>query len=62
MIMTKQGIQISVSGNNIVCSDGKMFTYSGGMLMGPGGTISYGVSSINEALGIVIGMYGGRAY
>ena len=59
-IVTKKGVVLTVTGNTIMCSDGKLYTYmeTCGMLSGP--CTSYNVKSMEEAIGIVIGLYGGK--
>ena len=61
-IMTKQGVMITASAPNISCSDGKTYFWSGTTLTGPFGMSSFNVRSFEEAVGIVIGYYGGRTY
>ena len=61
-IMTKQGVMITASAPNISCSDGKTYFWSGTTLTGPFGRSSFNVRSFEEAVGIVIGYYGGRTY
>lgn len=60
VIMTNSGVTIIVSGNCISCSDGKMYTILGNSLTGPNGFVSYNIKSQDEAIGIIIGMYGGK--
>lgn len=59
-IITKQGVMITANAPNISCSDGKTYFWSGTTLTGPFGMSSYNVRSFEEAVGIVIGYYGGR--
>lgn len=61
-IITKQGVMITASAPNISCSDGKTYFWSGTTLTGPFGMNSFNVRSFEEAVGIVIGYYGGRMY
>lgn len=61
-IITKQGVMITASAPNISCSDGKTYFWSGTTLTGPFGMSSFNVRSFEEAVGIVIGYYGGRTY
>ena len=60
MVMCKDGTTVATMGNIIHVSNGEMYTFSGGMLIGPSGFVSMNVSSISEAAGIVIGLHGGR--
>ncbi len=60
MIITNSGIIINVMGNFIRCSDGKTYTVVGNLLQGSGGIISRNVRSVDEAVNIIVGMYGGR--
>jgi len=62
MIMARDGVTITQSGNTIYCSNGETYTFSGNMLFGSGGTISSNVSSIQEAVGIVAGLHGGKMF
>lgn len=59
-IRTRKGVVITVAGNKISCSDGKVYTLNGFNLVGPGGFISRNVRSSDEAAGIVAGLYGGK--
>lgn len=61
-IITKQGVMITASAPNISCSDGKTYFWSGTTLTAPFGMSSFNVRSFEEAVGIVIGYYGGRTY
>ena len=61
-IMTSNGTQISVSGNTITTTDGRQFHYSGGILYGPNNYMSMNVKSMDEAIGIVTGMCGGKLF
>lgn len=60
VIITKSGVTITVSGTFIHCSDGKTYSFVGNSLTGPNGVISWNVKSYEEAVGIVIGLYGGK--
>ena len=62
VIRTIKGVTITVMGNRISCSDGKVYTLNGFNLIGPGGFMSRNVRSIAEAAGIVAGLYGGRLF
>lgn len=59
IIPCKNGV-VQVSGNVISCK-GDHYTYIGNRLMYPNGS-SCVANSFEEALGIVIGIYGGRLY
>ena len=60
-IITKSGVTITAPGTSINCSDGKTYNFMGNSLIGPNGVISMNVQSYEEAVGIVIGLYGGRS-
>lgn len=60
IIITKSGITITVLGNFIKCSDGKTYTIMGSSLRGPDGFIAHNIKSNDEAIGVVIGLYGGK--
>lgn len=60
MIIAKDGTAINQQGNNIYVSNGEVYILNGKILMGSGGIISQNCSSVQEALGVVIGMHGGR--
>lgn len=60
MITTNSNITLMETGNMIQASDGKTYTIMGSTIMGPTGTIAQNVKSHNEALGIIIGLYGGK--
>ena len=60
VIITNSGVTITVSGNCISCSDGKMYNIVGNCLTGSDGFISYNIKSQSEAIGIIIGLYGGK--
>ena len=62
MTIAKDGTTITQSGNSIFCSNGEAYTLSGRILIGPHGTESTNVGSIQEALGIVIGLHGGKRF
>lgn len=60
IITTNSGITITVSGNFINCSDGKTYTLIGNSLTESNGFISHNIKSQDEAIGIIIGLYGGK--
>lgn len=62
VIKTKNGVYIMAHNPFISVSDGQTFTWSGYQLFSSSGEVSKGVESFDEALGIVIGLYGGREY
>ena len=60
MIIAKDGTTINVIGSTITTSRGETYHLTGRCLIGPTGTVSMNVSSMDEAIGIVIGIHGGR--
>ena len=46
-------------GHSISVSNGEIYNYMGHLLSGSG-IASYNVSSLEEAVGIIVGMHGGR--
>lgn len=60
MITTNSGVTITVLGNFINCSDGKTYTIMGNSLTGPDDFASHNIKSQDEAIGIIIGLYGGK--
>ena len=60
MIMTNQDVIINVMGKMIRCSDGKIYMRFGNVLDGPFGIISQNVNSDEDAVNIIVGMYGGN--
>jgi hypothetical protein len=60
IITTNSGVTITVSGSFINCSDGKTYSILGNTLNGPDGIVSRNIKSTDEAVGIVIGIYGGK--
>lgn len=61
-IIAKDGTVVTQSGSMITCSDGTMYTLSGQMLSGSTGVIAWNCSGPAEALGIVLGLHGGRRF
>lgn len=59
-IDTNSGAVITATSHYINCSDGKTYTIIGNTLKGSDGSISYNISSYEEAIGIVIGFCGGK--
>ena len=60
IIMTNSGVTITVSGNFINCSNGKTYTIMGSFLSGLDGVVANNIKSQDEAIGVVIGLYGGK--
>ena len=60
IIMTNSGVTITVSGSFINCSNGKTYTIMGSSLTGPDGFVAHNIKSQAEAIGIVVGLYGGK--
>lgn len=60
VVTTRSGVVITVNGNFISCSNGKIYSLIGTMLSGSDGVISHNIKSKDEAVGIIIGMYGGK--
>ena len=60
--IARDGTTITQSGNTINCSDGTIYILSGRMLSGPTGPIAWNCSGSAEALGIVLGLHGGRRF
>lgn len=61
-IIAKDGTTISRFGHTIHCSNGETYTLTGTCLTGSRGFFSNNVRSIEEAVGIVIGLHGGRGF
>lgn len=62
VICTNSGVTITNCSNMLIASDGKTYTLSGQMLLCGGRVISYNCRSKEEALGTVVGLYGGRRF
>lgn len=62
MFIAKDGSTISQTGSLISCSDGTSYNLCGSMLSGPGGVVATNVSNISEAIGIVLGLHGGKRF
>ena len=60
IITTNSGVIITVTGSFINCSDGKTYTIIGSSLTGPDGFVSHNIKSQDEAIGIIVGLYGGK--
>ena len=60
MILTKDGTTINVTGNTITTSKGEIFHLSGQNLIGPTGIVARKATSMDYAVGVVIGLHGGR--
>lgn len=61
MIMCNDGTTVTQMGSFIHAREG-VYTLTGTMLTGPGGFYSMNVRSIGEAVGIVVGLHGGRRF
>lgn len=60
MVTANDGVAVMQSGGNtITCSNGEHYVFNGISLVGPKGYQGR-CTSIQEALGIVIGIHGGR--
>lgn len=62
VICTNSGVTITNCSNILIASDGKTHTLSGQMLLCDSRVISYNCRSKEEALGTVVGLYGGRRF
>lgn len=62
VVYTKSGVTVNYCGNLFIASDGKTYTLSGQMLLCGSRVISYNCRSKEEALGTVVGLYGGRRF
>ena len=62
VVYTKSGVTVNCCGNLFIASDGKTYNLCGRMLTCSGKVISYNCQSKDEALGTVVGLYGGRTY
>ena len=62
MIYANDGTVIACSGNTITCTNGEAYVYGNKMLVGPHGMNQMNVGSIQEAMGIVAGLHGGRKF
>lgn len=61
MIQCNDGTIVTKAGTFIHASDGT-YTLTGTMLTGPHGYYSVNVQDIDEAVGIVVGLHGGRRF
>lgn len=61
MAQRNDGTAVTQMGNTIHASDG-VYTLTGTTLVGPGGFCSTNVENISEAVGIVIGLHGGKLF
>ena len=59
---TKSGVTLTIFGKTICASDGKGYTLIGKTLVSDGRIISNNCRSLEEAFGIVIGLYGGKRF
>lgn len=62
VICTNSGVTITNCSNILIASDDKTYTISGQMLLCGSKIISYNCRSKEEALGTVVGLYGGRRF
>lgn len=62
VVYTKSGVTLNCCGNLLIASDGKTYNLCGKMLTCSGKVISYNCRSKEEALGTVVGLYGGRRF
>ena len=62
VVYTKSGVTVNCYGNIMTASDGKTYNLCGRMLTCGGKVISYHCQSKEEALGTVVGLYGGRRF
>lgn len=62
VVYTKSGVAVNCCGNLFIASDGKTYNLCGRMLTCSGNVISYNCQSKDEALGTVVGLYGGRRF
>lgn len=62
VVYTKSGVTVNCYGNIMTASDGKTYNLCGRMLTCSGKVISYNCQSKDEALGTVVGLYGGRRF
>lgn len=61
-IIAKDGTTISQTGSMIHCSSGETYILCGSTLSGPSGIVAWNCSGPAEALGIVVGLHGGRRF
>lgn len=62
VVYTKSGVTVNCCGNLLIALDGKTYNLCGRMLTCSGKIISYNCQSKDEALGTVVGLYGGRRF
>lgn len=62
VVYTKLGVTLNCCGNLLIASDGKTYNLCGRMLTCGGRIISNNCQSKDEALGTVVGLYGGRRF
>lgn len=60
MAIAKDGVIVTQMGTCLTCSNGEMYVLTGRILSGPRGMIASNVENISEAMGIVLGMHGGK--
>lgn len=61
-VITKSGVILTATGNTILASDGKTYFLTGNILICNGKNYGLNVNSVTEAIGIIAGLYGGKAY
>lgn len=62
VVYTKSGVTVNCYGNIMTASDGKTYNLCGRMLTCSGKVISHNCQSKDEALGTVVGLYGGQRF
>lgn len=62
VVYTKSGVTVNCCGNLLIASDGKTYNLCGRMLTCSGKVISCNCQSKEEALGTVVGLYGGKRF
>lgn len=62
MITANDNTTITQMGSFIHVSNGETYTLTGRTLSGPNGVVSWNCGSIEEAVGTVVGLYGGRKF
>ena len=62
MTVANDGVVINQMGNSITCSNGEHYSLVGTTLMGPRGAVSMHVTSISDAVNIVVGLHGGKKF
>lgn len=60
VIQTNYNVNLTVIGDAIMCSNGNTYRLMGTILTGPG--VYCSVKSMDEAVGFIAGLYGGRRF